>query len=109
MTVSRWQPRRNATGSAGGAAWLVRVVDVAASVVVLIVVAGILLVLLKANPANSIVSHVHEWARSLTGPFDGMFTFDNPHVAIAVNWGIAAIVYVIAAELIVRLISRTHR
>jgi hypothetical protein len=38
-----------------------------------------------------------------------MFTFDNPHVAIAVNWGIAAIVYGIAAELIVRLISRTHR
>jgi hypothetical protein len=31
----------------------------------LIIVAGILLVVLKANPTNSIVSEVHNWAHSL--------------------------------------------
>jgi hypothetical protein len=76
---------------------------------VLIIVAGILLVVLKANPGNSIVSDVHGWARSLAGPFDGMFSFRNAHVAIAVNWGIAAVVYSFVGGLIVRLIGGIRR
>jgi len=53
------------------------------SVVALIIVAGILLVVLKANPSNSIVSQVHDWARWLAGPFDGIFSFRNARVAIS--------------------------
>ena len=86
-----------------------RVVQLVVSVVVLIIVAGILLVVLKANPGNSIVSEVHGWARSLAGPFDGIFSFRNAHTAIAVNWGIAAVVYVLIGGLITRLIGRSHR
>jgi hypothetical protein len=84
-------------------------VHLVVSVVVVIIVAGILLVLLKANPSNSIVSQVHYWARSLAGPFDGIFSFHNAHVAIAVNWGIAAVVYLFVGGLIARLLGRTHR
>jgi hypothetical protein len=92
-----------------GAGLLARVVHVVVSVVVLIIVAGILLVVLKANPTNSIVSEVHSWARSLAGPFDGIFSFHNAHTAIAVNWGIAAVVYLFIGGLIARLLGRTHR
>jgi uncharacterized protein involved in cysteine biosynthesis len=92
-----------------GVGLLVRVVQLVVSVVVLIIVAGILLVVLKANPANSIVSEVHSWARWLAGPFDGMSSFHSANVAIAVNWGIAAIVYLCVAGLIVRLLGRTYR
>ena len=77
VTVSRRQGRRDTTiGRAfgQGADLLVRVVQLVVSIVVLIIVAGILLVVLKANPANSIVSEVHSWARWLAGPFDGMFS-----------------------------------
>jgi hypothetical protein len=88
---------------------LARVVRLVVSVVVLIVAAGILLVVLKANPTNAIVSDVHSWARSLAGPFDGIFSFHNARVAIAVNWGIAAVIYLFAGGLIVRLIGRAHR
>jgi hypothetical protein len=88
---------------------LARVVQLILSVVVLIIVAGILLVLLKANPANSIVSEVHSWARWLAGPFDGMFSFRSANDAIAVNWGIAAVVYLIVGGLIARLFGATHR
>jgi hypothetical protein len=87
---------------------LVRAVQLVVSVVVLIIIAGILLVVLKANPANSIVSEVHNWARSLAGPFDGMFSFHSANVAIAVNWGIAAVVYLLVAGLIARLIGGTQ-
>jgi hypothetical protein len=65
-------------------------------------------VVLKANPANSIVSEVHSWAHSLAGPFDGMFSFHSANVAIAVNWGIAAVVYLLVGGLIARLIDGTQ-
>ena len=109
--VSRRQPRRDASrrGVAIGAGLLARVVRLVVSAVVLIIVAGILLAVLKANPTNAIVSDVHGWARSLAGPFDGIFSFHNPRVAIAVNWGIAAVVYLFVGELIVRLIGRAYR
>jgi uncharacterized protein YjbJ (UPF0337 family) len=56
-------------------------------IIVLIIVAGIVLVLLKANPTNSIVSDVHDAARWFAGPFDGIFSFHSARVALAVNWG----------------------
>jgi len=111
VRVSRRQRSRDATGRgfAIGRGLLVRIVELVVSVVVVIIVAGILLVVLKANATNSIVSDVHGWARSLAGPFDGMFSFHNAHVAIAVNWGIAAVVYSLVGGLIARLIGGTRR
>jgi hypothetical protein len=112
VEVSRRQGRREAGGVGvfgQGADLLVRAVQLVVSVVVLVILAGILLVVLKANPANSIVSEVHSWARSLAGPFDGMFSFHSANTAIAVNWGIAAVVYLLVGGLIARLIGRSHR
>jgi hypothetical protein len=82
-----------------------RVVRLIVGIIVLIIVAGIVLVLLKANPANTIVSDVHDAARWLAGPFDGIFSFHNARVALAVNWGLAAVVYLIVGGLIARLLS----
>ena len=110
--VSRRRRRGGGTvarGFANGAGLLVRIVQLVVSVVVLIIVAGILLVVLKANPTNSIVTDVHGWARSLAGPFDGMFSFHSANVTIAVNWGIAAVVYLFIGGLIARLLGRTRR
>jgi len=74
---------------------LARVVRIVVGIVALIIVAGILLFVLKANPTNSVVSTVHDAAHSLVGPFNGMFSFHSANVAIAVNWGIAALVYLV--------------
>jgi L-asparagine transporter-like permease len=84
-----------------------RAVWAVAGIVVLIIVAAILLAVFNANPANSIVSEVHSWGHWLAGPFDGMFSFKNPKDAIAVNWGIAAVVYLLVAGIIALLIGRT--
>jgi hypothetical protein len=84
---------------------LARVVRLIVAIIVLIIVAGIVLVLLKANATNAIVSDVHDAARWLAGPFDGIFSFDNARVALAVNWGLAAVVYLIVGGLIARLLS----
>jgi hypothetical protein len=112
VSVSRRQGRREAAGVgefAAGVGLLARVVQLVVSIVVLIIIAGILLVVLKANPANSIVSEVHSWARWLAGPFDGIFSFRSASTAVAVNWGIAAVVYLLAGGLIARLIGATDR
>ncbi len=84
---------------------LARVLRLIVSIVVLIIVAGIVLVLLKANPANTVVSDVHDAAHWLAGPFNGLFSLHNARVALAVNWGLAALVYLIVGGLIVRLLS----
>jgi hypothetical protein len=111
VRVPRRQGRRHGTarGFAMGAGLLTRLVQFVVSVVVLIIVAGILLVVLKANPTNSIVSEVHDWAHSLAGPFNGMFSFHSANTALAVNWGIAAVLYLFVGGLIARLLGRTHR
>jgi hypothetical protein len=88
---------------------LARIIRLVVSVVVLIIIAGILLVVLKANPANGVASEVHSWAHWLAGPFDGMFSFRHPRVALAVNWAIAAVVYLLVGALIVRMISGAQR
>ena len=88
---------------------LSRFVRLVLSGVVLIIVAGILLALLKANPGNGVVSEVHGWGRWLVGPFDGMFGFRRARVTVAVNWGIAAVIYLFAGGLIARAIGRSHK
>ena len=106
---SRRGRRRGRDAVAGGAGLLARVVRLVVGIVVLIIIAGILFVVLKANATNGIVSEVHDWGHSLVGPFDGMFSFHSADVAIAVNWGIAAVVYLFVGGLIARLIGRLAR
>jgi hypothetical protein len=87
-----------------------RVAALVTSIGVLVIVAGILLAVLRANPTDSIVLEVHRWARWLAGPFDGMFSFRSAEGAIALNWGIAAVVYLNVGVLIAgsRLVAATH-
>lgn len=83
-----------------------RLVRLAVTVVVAIIVAAIILRVLGANPSNAIVSHIHDAAKWLVGPFDNVFSISKPKLSIAVNWGLAAVVYLIVGGLIARLIAR---
>ncbi len=108
------ESRRPVGGRAGasvalGAGWLAGVVRLIVGVVVLVIVVGIVLVVLDANATNGIASAFHDAGRWLVGPFDGLFSFDSAKVAIAVNWGIAAVIYLAIAALIVRLLRRARR
>jgi hypothetical protein len=94
------------TALALAAGTLARLVRLAAGVVAAIIVAGVLLVVLNANPTNDIVSAIHDAARALVGPFDGMFTLDSAKATLAVNWGIAALVYLMIGGLIARVIAQ---
>ena len=98
-------------GGAGRAArrgaWgLARVITTIAALVAGAIVLGIVLVVLEANRSNGLVEVVLDVARFLVGPFKDMFDLDDRKVEVAVNWGIAAAVYLIVASVIAKLLRR---
>lgn len=89
----------------GALAPLAVAVTVAGAVIAGILFADILFVVFSANPHNTIVAHMHDWGKTLAGPFDGLFNPKSPKQQIAINWGIAAVVYLAAARLVARLLN----
>src|SRR5258707_1187768 len=81
-------------------------IPAAASVVAAIIVAAIVLHLLNANPSNGIVDAIHQAGSWLTTPFHNLFSPKDGDLKMALNWGIAAAVYLIVARFIARLIVR---
>ncbi|MGH2945731.1 MAG: hypothetical protein ACRDPC_05615 [Solirubrobacteraceae bacterium] len=93
-------------GAAVARASVARAVIMIATGVALVLIAGILLVVLEANRSNDIVQVVRDAASFLAGPFDGLFTLERQKVEVAVNWGIAAVVWYALGRLIARLLVR---
>jgi hypothetical protein len=93
-------------GAAVARASLARAVILAATAVALVLVLGIVLVVLEANGSNDIVKLVHDAAAFLAGPFDGLFDLQRHKVEVAVNWGIAAVVWYALGRLIARMLLR---
>jgi hypothetical protein len=79
---------------------LSRAISVVTAAVVLVIVAGILLVVLEANPDNDLVSVINDVADALVGPFENLFTLDERKTEVAVNWGIAAAVYLVVGRIL---------
>jgi hypothetical protein len=87
-------------GAAVARASIARAVMLIAGAVALVLVLGILLVVLEANRSNELVQLVRDAAGILAGPFDGLFTLDSNKAEKAVNWGIAAVVWLALGRLI---------
>jgi hypothetical protein len=106
--VSRTRMARARGASAAGSLMfgIARLIRLITAIVVIVIVAGILLRVLGANTTNTIVKDIHDAAKFLVGPFDNMFSISKPKVSIAVNWGIAALVYAIVGGFIASLFAR---
>jgi len=105
------RPDAEGRGGAGRAArrgaWaLARLITTIAGLVAGAIVLGIVLIVLEANRSNGLVELVLDVARFLAGPFKNMFDLDERKIEIAVNWGIAAVVYVVVASVIARVLRR---
>ena len=100
--------RRASTGAALGRArsLLSQLILAVAGVIAAIIVVAIVLVLLKANPDNAIVDAFRETGRFFAQPFDTMFELEKRRTEIAVNWGIAAAVYLTVGVVIARIVAR---
>jgi hypothetical protein len=85
---------------------LARAVRLATMVAVALIVAGILLHVFDANLANGVVSAINDAAKWLVQPFDNVFDVSGAKANIALNWGLAALLYAIAGMLIARTMAR---
>jgi len=108
-------PMGTAFGKAVGlVAGLVRLVGL---IFALILIGYILLTVFEANPASAVTMFFADFATSLTLWFDGLFTPDDPKIGVVVNYGLAAVFWLVAASLLARLLgaarpsrpSRTYR
>lgn len=84
---------------------IARLVRIVAWLVFLLIVLAIILYDLKANGSNSIVKAIHDAAKFFASPFNGIFSPKNPRVKLSINWGIAAVVYLIAGHIIAAIIA----
>jgi hypothetical protein len=107
----RQERGRGAAARAGAAAGaltlgIARAIRLLVAIVVALIVLAIVLRLLAANPSNSVVKDIHDAGRTVVGPFRNVFSIKRPKVSIAVNWGLAAVVYALVGTFLARLVTR---
>jgi hypothetical protein len=93
-------------GRAIARASLARFVILATAAIAAILILGIVLTVLEANRSNDIVQAVRDAAALLAGPFDDLFKLDSNKAEVAVNWGIAAVVWLALGRLVAGLLVR---
>ncbi|HEV3169496.1 MAG TPA: hypothetical protein VGZ32_04120 [Actinocrinis sp.] len=77
----------------------------AAFVIAAIIVLHIIFVLIGANAGNTIVSTDADWSGTLAAWFKDLFTPGNYKLAVFLNYGLAAIFYLIIGRVVARLVS----
>jgi hypothetical protein len=85
---------------------IARIVRLITGVVVAVLVVGIVLHLLHANGGNGVVSAIYDAAGWLASPFANVFKLSDATAQIAVNWGLAALVYAIVGAIVASLLLR---
>ncbi|HEY0815165.1 MAG TPA: hypothetical protein VGE11_17975 [Pseudonocardia sp.] len=89
-----------------GAGLLASLLRVVGMLIVLVLVVYIVFTLLDANFGNTIAA----WVRDLANRFDlglsNLFLPANPKLAVALNYGVAAVVWFAITAVVVRLVRR---
>ncbi|MPZ82230.1 MAG: hypothetical protein GEV28_18260 [Actinophytocola sp.] len=99
MTTRRW-----AVSSGRGTA--ARVITGIGALFALIEVVYILMILFGANQANSFFQFVKSLAEPLALFFPGLFNLANDNLETIVNYGLAAVFWIVVASFLARLVSR---
>lgn len=97
MATRRWS--RTGSGTAA------RVVQLIGAVFALIEVIYILLVLFGANAGNAFFRFIQSLAEPLALFFPGLFNFSSYALSVIVNYGLAAVFWLVIAGLIARFVS----
>jgi len=72
----------------------------------LILVLHVIFVVGGANPDNGIVSFVRDWSDALALGFKDLFEPDDQKLRVLVNFGIAAIFWLVVSSVLTRIIRR---
>jgi hypothetical protein len=98
MTTRRWGYSHSGTAA--------QVVQLVGAVFALIEVVYILLNLFGANAGNAFFRFIQSIAEPLALFFPGLFTLANKSLETIVNYGLAAVFWLVVAGLLARVVSR---
>jgi hypothetical protein len=87
--------------------FVARFIRALAAAVAAVIVIAIILFVVSANPHNVIVSDIHDAGNWLVGPFHHVFSVSDAKLAMGLNWGLAALVYLVVGGLLASLLART--
>ena len=74
--------------------------------IVAVLLLHILLTLLQANPANVVASLVARLAATFDLGLSNLFLVDDPMLGVLLNYGAAALAWLLIVAVLVRLVSR---
>lgn len=98
-TRSRWYVRNHGSTAA-------RIVSGVGAVFAMVEVVYILLHLFNANPGNAFFRFIQSIAEPLALFFPGLFHVDNAKLEIFLNYGLAAVFWLVVTGFIARLVDR---
>jgi len=81
-------------------------VELVAIIIAVIIVLHIIFVLIGANGGNSIVSTDADWASTLAAWFRDLFTPSNYKLAVTLNYGLAALFYLVIGRIVATVVNR---
>jgi hypothetical protein len=99
--MSRWR-----TSTRSGSYTAARVIHGVGAVFALIEVIYILMILFGANPANALFKFIQQLAEPLALFFPGLFQLGNANLDLIVNYGLAAVFWLVVANLLARVVAR---
>ncbi|GAA3995299.1 hypothetical protein GCM10022247_13870 [Allokutzneria multivorans] len=85
---------------------LAQVIRWAGTLIAVLLVVHVILTVGGANPDNGITQFVRAWADPLALAFRDLFPAERPETAVLVNYGTAAIFWLVATALVVKLLRR---
>ena len=83
-----------------------RVLRTRGSALVAVLVLHLVLTLLQANPANVVAALIARLAATLDLGLSNLFLVDDPMLSVLLNYGVAALAWLLITALVVRLVSR---
>ena len=89
-----------------GASTIAGLVRLVTGTIAAIFVLHVLLVLLGANQTNDLVAFVYSTARVFVLGLGDVFTPHDAVAGVVLNYGLAALVYLVVGQLVIRLLRR---
>lgn len=95
-----------AVGTRRGVGALATVLKIIGLAIVAVLVAQIVLRLLDANPANTFAALVGNLADFFSLGLSNLFLVADPKIMITLNYGVAALIWLVITLVVVRLVRR---
>ena len=91
-----------------GVGILATVLRIVGVLIVAVLVIHILLTVFDANPANAFATFIKGAANTFSLGLTDLFTPKDPKVAVGVNYGIAAVIWLVITGIVVGLVRRVR-